>query len=59
MAVTCHLGLERAARDVVGPPIFDADQVIPRSHRGVHDFVPFWGFLAIHFNFGRAFDCDR
>lgn len=57
--VTCHLGLERTAHDVVGPTIFDADQIVSRGHGGVHDFVPFRGFLAIHFNLGWAFNGDR
>ena len=59
LVVTCHLGLERTANDVVGPTVFDANQVVSRSHGGVHDFVPFWGFLAIHFNLGWAFNGDR
>lgn len=43
---------------MVGPTVFDADQVVSRGHGGVHDFVSFRGFLAIHFNLGRAFDGD-
>jgi hypothetical protein len=59
LLITCHLGLEWTPRDVVGPAIFDTNQVISRSHGSVHDFVPLWDFLAIHFDLGWSFNGDR
>lgn len=56
--ITCHLGLEWTAHDVIGPTIFDTNQVVSRGHGSVHDFVPFWGFLAIHFDLGWSFNGD-
>lgn len=57
--LTSDFGLERAAGDVVGPPVLDADHVVSGGHGSVVDLVALWTLLALHLDFGRALDGER
>ena len=54
--VTCDFSLEGTSSDVVGSSIFDADQVVPRSHGGVLHLVALWNLLTVHLHFGGTLD---
>lgn len=50
--LTCDLGLEGAATNVVGATVLDGDEVAARGHGGVGNTVALGAFLAIHLHFG-------
>lgn len=54
--LTCDLGLEGAAADVVRPAVFDADEVSAGSHGGVEHLVALGNLLAVHLHLGRTLD---
>lgn len=50
--LTCDFGFEGTCVDVIWSSIFNADQVVPRSHGSVLHFVAIWDLVAFHFHFG-------
>ena len=56
---TCDAGPEGTLPDVVGAPVLDADQVVPRGHGGIEDPVALRDLLAVHLHLGRPLDVHR
>ena len=55
-SLTCDLGFEGAAGDVVGSSVLDADQVVSRSHGGVVHLVALRNLLTVHLHFRWPLD---
>lgn len=58
-ALTCDLGLEGAAHDVLGATILDGNEVVARGHRSVRDHVALRTLPTVQLHLGGAIDGDR